>query len=54
MSVCVFVRKDLANRWTDRVLFYRVASHRFVTILGDGTITLQREIATPPPKKNNF
>ena len=27
-SVCLWVPKDLANRWTDRVLLYRVASHR--------------------------
>ena len=28
MSVCLFVMKDLANRWTYVVLVYRVASHR--------------------------
>ena len=28
LSVCVFVPKDLANRLTDRVLLYRVDSHR--------------------------
>ena len=26
--VCLFVPKDLANNWTDRVLRIRVASHR--------------------------
>ena len=28
LFVCLFIPKDLANRWADRVLPYRVASHR--------------------------
>ena len=28
VCVCVFVPKDLANRWTDRFLLNSVASHR--------------------------
>ncbi len=28
LSVCLFVQKDLANRWIDMALHYRVASHR--------------------------
>ena len=28
LSVCMFVPKDLANRWTDRILLNMVASHR--------------------------
>ncbi len=28
MSICLFVPKDLANRWTDMFLFYMEGSHR--------------------------
>ncbi len=42
LSVCLFVPKDLANRWIDRVLLNRVASLRSLTILGDGTTTYPR------------
>ena len=31
----LFVEKDLANRWTDMVLFYMILE-RFITILGEG------------------
>ena len=64
MSVCLFVPKDLANRWTNRLLLNRVASYvpgRFINILEEGTTstTLQRNNASrkkinyppPPPKK---
>ena len=27
--ICLSVTKDLANRWTDVILLYRIASHRF-------------------------
>ena len=46
MSLCLFVPKDLANRWTDMVLIYNVASHcsiKFTTIWV--TTTLPRELA---------
>ena len=32
MSVCLFVPKDLANRWTDRILLNKVASHRSLKV----------------------
>ena len=53
LSVCLFVTNDLANRRTERVLLYSVASHiilgRFISILGKAS-TLPREITI---KKNN-
>ena len=63
MSVCLFVPKDLANRWTDMVLLYSKASPRpllcrFINILGDDTNTLSKEIAleknNPSPKNVLF
>ena len=51
--MCLFVPKDLANRWTDMILLYRVASQvlgRFITILGEGTTILPRE--NSPKKKS--
>ena len=53
MSVCLFVPKDLANPWTDRVLLNRVAYRSlegFLTIfLVDGTPP-----PPPPPQKKIF
>ena len=51
--MCLFVPKDLADRWTNMILLYRVASQvlgRFMTILGEGTTILPREIT---PKKKS-
>ena len=51
MSVCLFVPKDLANRWTDMVLLYMVEPERFKKKLGEGTtigIKIGLLISTPP------
>ena len=48
MFVCLSVRKDLAFWLTDMIKLYSVASHKFwevLTVLGEGTTTLPREIA---------
>ena len=49
VCVCVCVPKDLANRWTDRVLLYNVASHWTWVVLfynlEESTTNLQSEIA---------
>ena len=53
LFVCLFVPKDLANRLTDMVLLYRVASHRSQAVYNYfwvGTTTLPREIT----KKSKF
>ena len=36
VCVCVYlcVPKDLANRWTDTLLLYSAASHRFCVLIG--------------------
>ena len=42
LYVCLFVPKDVANLWTNMVLLYNVASHRFwesLTVLKGGTKT---------------
>ena len=68
VSVCLFVTKDLADRWTDRVLHNRVASHRsregFMTIknvLGGkkylrraSCAILPTPLKIPPPQKKKI
>ena len=41
MSVCVFVLKDLANRWTDRLL---ICPGKVYNYFVEGNTTLPREI----------
>ena len=48
MFVCLSIRKDLTVWWTELIKLYSVASHKFwevLTVLGEGTTTLPREIA---------
>ena len=45
MFVYLFIPKDIANPWTDMVLFYSQASNRFITI------SVKDEIEITPRKK---
>ncbi len=45
LSVCLFVPKDLANRWTYMVLLYRVGSGKIYNYFGRMEVT-----GTPSPK----
>ena len=47
----LYVAKDLANRWTDRVLLNRVASHRS----WEGLLLFLERVSSPlSPKKYIF
>ena len=57
MFVCLSVPNDIANRWNDMINLYSEASNAlgmFITILGEGTTNLLREITIkeniPPPQ----
>ena len=54
LTVCLFVFKDLAYRWTIVVFLLQVLG-RFITVFGESSTTLKRATAPPPPptKKKN-